>query len=111
MKRIRLIVAILLMASVTGCKHAEKLPEGVLTVEAYADLLIDLYLAEGYFAITSDFQYKNLGADMAGTYDTLLAQHNVTQESLTATANYYLNHREQNEAVFNLVMAQLEERQ
>ena len=108
MKRIGLIVALMLLVVVVGCKHNEKLPEGVLTVEEYADLLADLYLADGYFSVTNDFQFKNLGADMAGTYDTLLAEHHVTQESIIATSSYYLDHREENKKVYDLLMKKLD---
>ena len=110
MKRLHLVVAILLL-SMTGCKQKEVLPEGVLDEARYSALLTDLYLAEGYFAITSDFQYKNLGADMAATYDTLLAQHQVTPEEVDRSASYYLQHRDKCKRVYEQVVENLNQAQ
>ncbi|KWW29701.1 MAG: hypothetical protein AUK63_1301 [bacterium P3] len=108
MKRKSLIGGILLLLmAVAGCHHNEQLPQGVLSVSEYADLLTDLYLAEGYFAVESDYQYKKLGADMAGTYDTLLAQHHVTPEILETTSIYYLKNRVLYKEVYELVTENL----
>lgn len=107
MKKLVLGAVVLLSLYGTGCSRGDRLPEGVLSVDAYADLLTDLYKAEGYFAITSDYQYKNLGSDMAATYDTLLATHGVTDEIMTATTDYYLNHRDQYKQVYELVVEHL----
>lgn len=104
------IFVFLLLPTVVGCQHKEEMPSGVLSVEEYADVLTDLYLAEGYFAITSDFQVQSLGDDMVGTYDTLLAMHGVSYEVLTATTEYYLNHREENKRVYELLTENLEGR-
>ena len=109
MKSVHLIVAISLLLSVASCKHNEPLPEGVLDESRFAALLTDLYLAEGYFAITSDFQYKDLGSDMAATYDTLLAEHQVTPEELDLSTTYYLQHRDKYKRVYERVMDNLDQ--
>ena len=107
MKKLVLVAVVTLLLSVVGCGRGERLPEGVLSIADYAGLLTDLYKAEGYFAITSDYQYNKLGSDMAATYDTLLATHGVTDEVMTATTDYYLNHRDQYKQVYDLVMENL----
>jgi len=107
MKRLVFVVIVAFSLCGAGCGRGERLPQGVLSAEDYADLLTDLYKAEGYFAITSDFQYKNLGGDMAFTYDTLLAEHGVTDEVMATTTEYYLNHRDQYKQVYDRVVENL----
>lgn len=81
----------LLLAS--ACTPDKELPVGVLDEESYANLLTDLYLAEGCFAVEGNYQYHALEPALTGTYDTLLTEHRVTVGQLDTTAAYYMQHR------------------
>lgn len=94
MKTRLLAIALLLAATTLGCHRSEPLPEGVLSPQAYSDLLTDLYLAEGLLGVETNFTYKDLDSNMIVTYDSLLSQHQTTPEIFEATTNYYLQHRE-----------------
>lgn len=111
MKNMQLVVAISLLLGVAACKHNEPLPEGVIDESRFAALLTDLYLAEGYFSVTSDFQFKALGPDMVATYDTLLAQYQVTPEELDRSTTYYLQHKDACNRIYEQVMENLNQKQ
>lgn len=107
MKPFRLTAAILLTCIAAGCHRSAPVPEGVLDQQAYVDLLTDLYLAEGLFAVESDFSYQHLDSSLVSAYDTLLARHRATPETFEISTAYYLQHRELSQQIHEQVMQNL----
>ena len=103
------LTLMLLPLLLVGCaSHPDPLPEGVMSQEQYTQLLTDMYKAEGVFAISSNYQYDNAAADIAGTYDSILKSYGVTVAQIDSTRQYYMCHREQYKEIYNKVIENLQ---
>lgn len=87
---------------VTGCKK-EPLPPGVLTKEEYASFLVDVYLAEARVSALS------LPRDSAELYylplkEKILGKQGLSDSVVTRTYQYYIDHPQELEEVYNSVV-------
>lgn len=81
----------------------QQVPDGVLSREEYASLLVDIYLAEARvsgYTITPDSAMRIFKPYEAG----LLKERGLTDSTVLITYRYYLDHPREMELVYNTVI-------
>jgi hypothetical protein len=99
----RLGLIIILLCDLTMACAPDKRPQGVLSREDYAALLIEVYLTEARFSqlpITSDSTMRLYLAHEP----ELLEKFGLTDSTLTLTYEYYTNHPDELEKVYTAVV-------
>lgn len=101
MTRVGLIIIIYGMGLVACSK--EQLPPGVLDKDAYAAFLVEVYLAE------SRVTGLSLPRDSAAAYyyplkEKIMAKQGLSDSVVTKTYQYYMDHPDQLELIYNSVV-------
>jgi hypothetical protein len=94
---------ICLLALAAGACAEQQLPDGVLSREEYASLLVDIYLAEARvssYAVTPDSAMRIFKPYEAG----LLKERGLSDSTVLITYRYYLDHPEEMELVYDTVI-------
>ena len=86
----------------------QNIPEGVLGEDVMVDILYESYLFEGYSAITTDYNYRELSGETAAYYENLFERHNVTQEQFDTSVEFYLRNKHLYEEIYNRVVSRLD---
>jgi hypothetical protein len=80
--------AVLLLA---GC-HRTHIPSDVIQPDTMAHFLSDAYLIDGFYAVESDFQYKEVKPQIQASYDSLLTKYHITADDFNRSIDYYTQH-------------------
>lgn len=103
----RLAGAVLfLLLSVLSCKKRDKVPEGVLSKAQMVDWMIDIYLAEArmqVIPIMRDSAYKIF----VPYQDSLMHKKGLADSVLRKSYQYYLEHPDEFEALYDTVIDSL----
>ena len=76
----------------TSCKSEPQPEPPVLEEARFVDLLTDAYLLEGFYAFQSNYHFDTLKPEMIASYDSLLAQHGISQAIFDSTVLWYTRH-------------------
>lgn len=104
---IKLFALTLVLSAVSACNH-QRAPENLLPEDVMVDVLYESYLFEGYSAITTDYDYRQLAAETKSYYDDLFKKHDITQEQYDASVDYYMRNRMLFEGIYNQVISRLD---
>ena len=87
------ILLILLILQSCSESTGEKKPDGLISEEKMAEIMVDVRLLEGTYA--GDFQRVDSSEfKMDSYYEQLFAKHNITREAFLASSEYYALHPE-----------------
>ena len=99
----------LLLATV-AC-GGDRRPVGILDEETMVNILTEAYAFEGYAAISSDFDFRKMDAEVVGFYDNLFEKYNTTSETFDQSIDYYFRHKHYYETIQNQVLDNLRQMQ
>lgn len=85
-------------------------PDGILDADTYVDYLTDVYIADGYFSVVTDYQYEQKSAEIVAVYDSILHKYGIVLDQVTKTNQYYLEHTAEFEEIHRRVIANIEEK-
>lgn len=86
----------------------EARPADVLDEDTYVDYLIDVYLAEGCFKTTNEYQYDKIQPEIVGMYDSILHNYRLTVDDINRTQQYYMEHSDRFKVVHQRVIDSIE---
>lgn len=98
----------LLLLATTACRQDQR-TSGVLDANTMTEVLTDLYLLEGYYAIESQYRFDSMSPELLSACDTLLEKHHVTRENVEKSFDYYSQHPEEYKSIQEDVAARLEQ--
>lgn len=93
--RVFLYSLILAAVALQSCSDSvvEKKPDGLISEEKMAEIMVDIRLLEGAYA--GDFQRVDSSEfKMDSYYEQLFTKHNITREAFLASSEYYALHPE-----------------
>lgn len=93
-----LFCSILLLS--VGCSRPL---DNVLSDDQMVDILYDLYISEGYYAIVGDYQYETMTDEIVKNHDSLLRSHNTNADQLRASMDFYMAHPDRYKAIYQRV--------
>jgi hypothetical protein len=83
-------------------------PSGTLSEEQMTEVLVDIHLAEATLRIANDsIARKNDTADLRERFAQVFRKHDVTPDEFNSSLNYYLEHVEILQNIYNEVIARL----
>ena len=103
-----LILLSLLLLTATAC-HRDQRPADVLAADTMVNVLTDLYLIEGYYAVESQYRFDTASPEVIGAVDEVLKTHHVTRESMEKSFDYYSQHPDEYEAIQKEVATRIEQ--
>lgn len=100
-----LLAATLLLGA---CRHKEPLPEGIMDTAEMADFMTEVYLFEGYYAITNNHNYDTVSPEVLRAYDDMLAKRGLSRAEADSNLKYYTEHPDLFAKVNDAVLRRLE---
>lgn len=83
-------------------------PSGTLSEEQMTEVLVDIHLTEATLRIANDsIARKNDTADLRKRFAQVFRKHDVTPDEFNASLNYYIEHVEILQNIYNEVIARL----
>lgn len=107
MKRLVLSLLCLLLLGTTACKRDQH-PDDMLDADAMVNVLTDLYLVEGYYAIESQYRFDTASPEVLGAVDAVLEKHHITRERMEKSFDYYSKHPDEYGPIQEKVAARIE---
>lgn len=105
----RYFVFVLAVASLTACKK-ETRPAGILSPEEFSKVLVEVYLAEA--RMNSTALQRDSAVKLFAAYETkMLQQFDLPDSVVRKTQQYYVDHPEQLEKIYDSVIDTLSLRQ
>lgn len=106
----QLFLILITIVSLAACSGKDKLPAKVIQPDKFAEVLIDVHLAE------ADLIEKKLGADssrlfIAEKYEVIFAMHDISEEEFKKSFDYYNQHPQQLFDIYEKVVQGLTEAQ
>jgi hypothetical protein len=100
-----LLAMVLLTA--TGCVDKKHVPSGILAGEKMESLLWDMVQADQYSALylAKDSAHIDLKTENLKLYDEVFRLHNVSREEFRKSYQYYLDHPEVAQTLFDSLLA------
>ena len=105
MKRNLALIAVAVM--LTACHHTSR-PSGVMSPIQMADFLTEAYLMESYNSFMHPGTVDSLSKEITEAYTDLLKRHDLTQEMVEKSMDYYGHHPDQYEKILSEVTYRLE---
>ena len=98
----------LLLLGATACTRNQR-PDEVLDADAMVDVLTDLYLIEGYYAVESQYRFDSDTPEVIDACDAVLEKHHLTHERMDISFDYYSKHPDEYQTIQEQVAARIEE--
>ena len=104
MKNYLLILTCLLFS----CSNSdEKIPENILSETKFELLLKEIHLAEGAFELNKSKGIEQAQNTLANSYRNIYTEKKMTEEEFKLTLEYYSNHPEKLEKIYDKVLEEL----
>jgi hypothetical protein len=103
----RLGYILLIVVLITSCTSPEEegIPENVLSPEKFTSVMIDVQITEGMRAQGVDIITPGEGVE--GAYEEIFSKHQINKEAFDESYNYYLDHPDQMEKIYEQVLDSL----
>lgn len=103
----RLGYILLILVLITSCTSPEEegIPENVLPPEKFTSVMIDVQITEGMRAQGVDIITPGDGVE--GAYEEIFSKHQINKEAFDESYNYYLDHPDQMEKIYEQVLDSL----
>src|SRR5579863_5274611 len=91
-----------------GCTDKDKVPNGILPRDKMQEVMWDMTQADQYAAlyVAKDSLHSDRKAETMRLYEEVFRLHQVTREEFKKSYQYYLDHPELSQLLFDSVIAQ-----
>ena len=105
----RFLIAILLFSLSTSCAKQDKKPENIWDNDRFAAVLTEVQLAEAIVRL-GYHKSKDSLVPNDSIYEVAFRKMNTTRTDFDSNYNYYLNHPEEMEKIYEQIITNLSER-
>jgi hypothetical protein len=109
LKKIALVFSFFLIFSCTE-KKATTIPETILPIEKMANVLLDVHLLEAAMNVAVYNTDKKPGEEATPGFD-ILKKNNITKQQYTESFDFYSNHPEMLNTIYDMVLNNLSKMQ
>lgn len=85
----------------------ERIPEGILSQNEFANILKEVHLAEGVFELQKTNGKEDAQNALSNSYQTIFSSHNINETIFQKTLEYYANHPSELEEIYTDVLGEL----
>ena len=78
----------------------ERIPEGILSQNEFANILKEVHLAEGGFELQKTNGKEDAQNALSNSYQTIFSSHNIDETIFQKTLEYYANHPSELEEIY-----------
>lgn len=90
----RSLLSLSLTVLLLAACHRDRIPADIIQPDTMVNFLTEAYLIEGFYAIESNYQYKEVTPQIQASYDMLLTKYHLTDDDFNRSVEYYTRHPE-----------------
>ena len=99
----------ILICLLFSCSNSDekKIPENILSKNTFESILKEIHLAEATFELHKTKGMGKAKNELANSYQNICSEYAISEEEFKLTLEYYSNHPEKLEKIYNKVLEEL----